>query len=496
MSPTLEDGRHPDDLAYPRQSARTRGYTCGQPRDATVSPDGARVVFLRSGGGTDPVNRLWVLDVVTGAERCVFDPLAAPGEEVALTPAERARRERMRERATGVVAYATDRDVRTAVFVEGGRLLVSDLVTGEWHELEVDGVPDDPRLSPDGSTVAFVLGGALLVQPAAGGASRELASDPDPDVSWGLAEFAAAEELGRRRGFWWSHDSAHLAVARADERPVPVWWITDPTDPSAEPVRTHYPQAGADNAIVTLHVIEVATGRVVDVAWDEPERFEYLTRVLWDAHGLAIQVDARDFSEVRVLAVDPATGTTSPLVSHTDPRWIEPTDGVPVRLDDGRLVTTVHHGDVRALAVDGAPVSPEDLHVAEVLEPSGDGVLVVSSFGDPMQDHVWRIVPGHAAARLTDEPGLHTATGGGDVLVVKSWLEDRQHPRTQVRRGDEVIAELENLAEEPVLTPSTRFLRVGEHRLPVAVHVPGGRDPDGPLPVLVSSYGGPHVKMV
>jgi dipeptidyl-peptidase-4 len=496
LSPAIDDGRHPDDLAYPRQSARTRGYTCGQPRDAKVSPDGERVVFLRSAGGDDPVNRLWVLDVATGSERCVFDPLAAPGEEVALTPAERARRERMRERASGVVAYATDRDLTRAVFVEGGRLLVCELADGAWHELEAGGVPDDPHLSPDGSTVAYVLDGSLWAQPSAGGEARRLASDPDPDVSWGLAEFAAAEELGRRRGFWWSPDSARLAVARADERPVQVWWITDPTDPAAEPVKMRYPQAGSANALVTLHVVDVATGEIVDVGWDEPGRFEYLTRVLWDEHGLAIEVVARDFTETRVLAVDPDTGETSTLRTQTDPHWIEPTDGVPLRLDDGRLVTTVHHGDVRALAVDGAPVSPDDLHVAEVLEANGDGVLVISSHGDPTQDHVWRIVPGHASARLTEEPGLHTATGGDDVLVVRSWLEDRPHPRTRILRGDEVLVDLENLAEEPVVTPRTRYLRVGEHGLPVAVHVPGGRDPEDPLPVLVSSYGGPHVKMV
>src|SRR3546814_16067606 len=47
---------------FPRQSARTQRFTLGAPRNVTVSPDGARVAFLRSGGPEDPVPPLWVPD--------------------------------------------------------------------------------------------------------------------------------------------------------------------------------------------------------------------------------------------------------------------------------------------------------------------------------------------------------------------------------------------------------------------------------------------------
>jgi dipeptidyl-peptidase 4 len=60
---------------FPRQYARTRHLTLGEPRNLVVSPDGARVVFLRSRGGDDPVNCLWVMDAHTGVEQLVADPL-------------------------------------------------------------------------------------------------------------------------------------------------------------------------------------------------------------------------------------------------------------------------------------------------------------------------------------------------------------------------------------------------------------------------------------
>ena len=53
----------------------TRRFTLGAPRGIAISPDGARVTFLRSRGGTDPVTCLWSLDVATGEERLVADPL-------------------------------------------------------------------------------------------------------------------------------------------------------------------------------------------------------------------------------------------------------------------------------------------------------------------------------------------------------------------------------------------------------------------------------------
>ena len=131
-------------------------------------------------------------------------------------------------------------------------------------------------------------------------------------VSWGLADFAAAEEMGRMRGYWWSPDGAWIAAARVDENPVETWYLADPTDPSVAPRPVRYPRAGTANAIVTLHLLEVDGDRRVDVRWDEPERFEYLARVEWAAGGPPlVLVQSRDQRETRLLEVDVATGATT-----------------------------------------------------------------------------------------------------------------------------------------------------------------------------------------
>ena len=123
----------------------------------------AGVLFLRSPAGDDPGNVLWEFDVATRHERIVVDPeqLGGGDDEQAPLVEERARRERMRETAAGIVAYATDQDARIAVFALSGALFVTDLVTGAVRELDVPTPAFDPRPDPTGTRVAFVQGRAL-----------------------------------------------------------------------------------------------------------------------------------------------------------------------------------------------------------------------------------------------------------------------------------------------------------------------------------------------
>src|ERR1700684_306154 len=108
--------------SFPRQQARTRGFRLGVPRAFQISPDGNRVTFLRSKAGDDPVTCLWEADAATGEERLVADPRSLGADEENLPPEERARRERVRETAAGIVAYATDDDAKLAVFALSGQV--------------------------------------------------------------------------------------------------------------------------------------------------------------------------------------------------------------------------------------------------------------------------------------------------------------------------------------------------------------------------------------
>ena len=119
-----------------------------------------------------------------------------------------------------------------------------------------------PTRAPGGSPTSA---GASCASPSStGGRGRWPATPDDADVSWGSAEFIAAEEIGRSRGYWWSPDGDRLAVARVDTSPIGRWWIGDPAQPATAPTEIAYPAAGTDNAIVTLHLLGL-DGSQVDV---------------------------------------------------------------------------------------------------------------------------------------------------------------------------------------------------------------------------------------
>jgi dipeptidyl-peptidase-4 len=487
--------------SFPRQAARTRRFTLGQPRDIFVAADGSRVSFLRSRAGDDPLTCLWVLDVDARSERLVADPvsLAADGQgPVSLE--ERARRERTRETAEGIVQYAADPALRVAAFSLGGRLHVADLVRGGVHRPHARPSVFDPRPDPTGTWVAYVSAGGLRVVPLApeghsdGGGDRALAEEDDPDVTWGMAEFVAAEEMGRLRGFWWAPDGRAIVAARVDVGPVVRWHVADPANPDRAPVPMAFPAAGTANAVVTLHVLGLDGSRV-DIRWDR-EAFPYVVGAAWTEHGpLVLLVQSRDQRAWTVLAVDASTGGTGPVWEDRNDRWLTIVPGVPDWTTDGRLVMVGDRGDSRALLVDGSPVTPEGLHVRCVVHVDTD-VVFAATGEDPMEVHLWRHSAGGELIRLTQAQGVHAGAAGGDVVVVSWTSMDHDGLETVVRRGNREAAAISSHAETPAVVPSVAFLRAGGREIRTAVLLPTGPGHDGSLPVLVDPYGGPEVQRV
>ncbi|MEU7100915.1 prolyl oligopeptidase family serine peptidase [Streptomyces longwoodensis] len=490
--------------SFPRRHARTQRFTLGAPRSFTVAPDGSRVVFLRSHSGTDRANALWVLDPADGAERPAADPYALLGGAAEdLSAEERARRERSREGGAGIVAYATDRAVELASFALSGRLFAADLRAGTARELPAAAPVIDPRPSPDGRHVAYVSGGALRVVGADGEGDRVLAGpDQEPvpagggTVSYGLAEFVAAEEMDRSRGFWWSPRSDRLLVARVDDTPVRRWWIADPAHPERDPQHVPYPAAGTPNADVRLLVVGLDGART-EVVWDR-QRYPYLARVHWSAAGAPLLLaQARDQRSQLYLAVDPDTGATRMVHADEDPVWLDLFAGVPCWSPSGNLVRIADEGGVRVLAVGERPLTGAQLHVRAVLDVGADDVLVTASAGPDAERpetgevHVYRVNE-LGWERVSQEPGVHAAVRSGRVTVLVSAALDRPGSRVQVLRDGKPAATVASHAVDPGLTPRVTLTEGGARRIPCAVLMPTDYPGDTSLPVLLDPYGGPH----
>ncbi|WP_460037399.1 S9 family peptidase [Streptomyces cavourensis] len=489
-------------LSFPRQHARTQRFTLGAPRAFTVSPDETRVIFLRSTSGTDRTNRLWVLDPASGQERLVADPVALLGGSAErLSAQERARRERTREGSAGIVSYAVDAAAELAAFALSGKVYVAELRAGTARALPVPGPVLDPRPSPDGRHIAYVSKGALRVVGAEGEGDRALAEPEDAHVTYGLAEFVAAEEMHRFRGFWWSPESDRLLVARADDSAVQRWFIADPAHPERKPAEVAYPAAGTPNAEVRLFVVDLE-GERTEVVWDRAA-FPYLAQVHWSAAGAPLLlVQARDQRSQRYLAVDPESGETRIVHVDEDPVWLDLFGGVPAWAPDGRLVRIADEGGARVLAVGDRPLTGAQLHIQAVLDIGESDILVSAVAGEEAaapetgESHVYRVNE-LGIERISEGVGVHSAVRSGELTVLVSATPDTPGSAAWVVRDGKRLVRIASFAQEPVLSAQVTLTEGGARRIPCAVLLPSGyQESDGPLPVLMDPYGGPHGRRV
>ncbi len=490
--------------SFPRLAARTMNFQLGLPRGFVVSPDGARVVFLRSDSGTSRTHSLWVFDVATGHERKVADPadlLHEDDEE--LTHEERVRRERMRVVTSGVVAFSTDEAVRVAAFALSSRLFVADLVgSAPAREVPVAAPVVDPQLDPTGQAIAYAGDRALHVVDQTGEDRILVGPDPEdpPEVSWGLAEFIAGEELGRSRGFWWAPDGSSLLVERYDETPVAVWHIADPLHPEVEPVRQRYPQAGKANALVSLHWVSLLGDRM-DLDWSSDRDhdgtvLEYLAEVQWSAGRPLLALLTRDQRRLELRDVDVATGATTVVRAFTDDYWVELLPGTPHRLKDGRLLHGLDDGDTRRLAVDGEAFTPHGLQVRSVVAVEDDAV-VASVVPQVASVSLARLGYDGSVTLLSDPAGVAVGAAGGDTVVIQHRSLADAVTRTTVSRGGMTAGTIAALNVEPPLRLNLETSQLGSRDYPTTVlfpanHVRGSRR----LPVLLDPYGGPHGQRV
>jgi len=475
---------------FPRQYARTQRLSLGEPRSFTLSPDGSRVIFIRSHSGSDSVNTLWSLDTATGIERELLDPRALNTDLSELTAAELRQRERAREGASGVTSYACNRDITRAVTVLGGSVVIIDLITGDATMPAIEPGVFDVRLSPDGNTISYLRGTSLCVSSLTGD-ERVIASDSNETISWGNAEFIAAEEMGRFRGYWWSPDSQSIAACRVDVSPINVWHIADPAHPELPATEHRYPAAGTPNASVSLHIISIATATAtpVELAGD----WEYLNTVSWNSAGLIAQTQTRDQKRIEIHSIDASTGKATIVFTDTDDAWVELVSGVPALQQDGSLITCADREGSRRLLVNGSAVTPTTMQVRSVVSVGDSIVFMANEITTPWQLDAWAYRNG-LLEQITQSHGVASVSGSRSCYVSRISTLDTERAQFTVHTPT-TTHNVTSLAETSLVQPNVRIMSVGPRGIPVAILLPR----DGlstKLPVLFDPYGGPHAQRV
>ena len=505
-APAQED----PDFQFLQSLTQTRYWDLGRPTSIRVTPDGSAVLFLRA-LPRKPELRLFSFDVKVSQTREVITPeqvLGGAAEE--LSPAEAARRERMRVTSRGFTSYDLSEDGRTVLVTLSGRAYVVPVAGGAARQVAGPGPKGepvfDPRLSPDGKSVGFVRGGELWLAKVDGGPELQITDGATPLVTHAEAEFVAQEELRRYTGWWWSGDSRWLVWEQADSTGVEKLWIGDPAHPEKPVTASPYPRPGKQNAVTRFGITSAQGGRTTWVDVDT-DKWEYVARVEWPPGApLTLELLSRDQKDLALVSADPKTGKTRELLREHDDTWVDSVRDYHWLAGGTGFVWSTEAGGEWQLELrkaDGAvlrTLTPLDFGYAGLQHvDERSGVAVVARSPDPQDRQLFEVPLGGGAPRpITRGPDLHAGEFSRESTV---WVRIRSSRNGQVRhevlRGGTALGELPAINEPYPFLPRLEIKKVGPAPgFFASVVRPRDFDARKKYPVWVQVYGGPTGPLV
>lgn len=491
-------------------------------KSVKISPDGARVTFLRGKESDKNQQDLWEYHIASGETRMLVDSLAFVTSET-LDEAELARRERQRIYASGIVEYKFSPDGSALLFPLGGDLYYLP-IGGDVRQLtKTPGTESDAKVSPLGGYVSYVRAQNLYVMPLKTGIERAITTDGAGAISFGMADFAAQEEMYRITGYWWSKDDSKIAYTRMDESGVVLknrYEIGANGDVTTVPQR--YPFAGTPNAIVELAVMDLASSNIVWMDLGEDKDI-YLARVNWSPDGtLTAQRQSRDQKLIELLFFDPVTGQGSVMLNERQDKFTNLHSDLSFIKGGEQFIWTSERSGFRHIYIykkDGTLVrqlTSGNWPVAYTSRIGGGVRLVDETHGyvyfegwidTPTERDLYRVpLTGGDIEQLTEAGGSHyTYISPDGSFFVDSGQSPTRPPYTAIRSMDGALLSYvsENALDEnhpyyPYL-PGHLAKEYGDFKvedgttLYYQITKPANFDATKQYPAIVYLYGGPGV---
>ncbi len=492
----------------------TLGQVATYPRPGTsapgslrFTPDSQRVTYLASADGS-LVQSLYAFDPASGEHRVIAGPEGATSD-ASLSRDEQLRRERMRLRAVGVTSYQFAKQVDPTVLLVPQPAGLRALKSGSWIDIPGTAGALDPALSDDGTKVLFARDDELWTAAvSAEGEPKRLTFDAEDGLTNGVAEFIAAEELGRSRGAWWSPDASRIAYIQSDSRHIPDYAIVHQGTALPDAEHHRYPFSGEANARLRLGIVKAEGGAT---RWlDTGAVDSYIARVAWRPSGtLVAEVLSRDQRHLIVYEFD-ADGRQSVLRrEHGDP-WYNLADGTRY-FDSGEVLFSSERSGFRHLylhAVDGEEpaITSGDWMVTRIVsvDEGARTVWFEATRETPLERHLYKVsLDGGEVVQITTEPGFHSCEVSPDFKRYVEHFSSRQTaPIVRVRAFDGSLDV--TLFDNGGMSAAGLGLQVPEFFevraengsvLHGALYTPKDSGA-GPFPLIVSVYGGPHAQSV
>ncbi|MET0267986.1 MAG: S9 family peptidase [Duganella sp.] len=491
-------------------------------RNLKVSPDGARVTFLRGREDNQFQLDLWEYNLKNNATQRLVDSKTLVPEEN-LSDAEKARRERARTAALkGILNYSWSPDGKQLLVPIAGNLYLIDASKPDAARLVAKGNVLDPKISPKGRYLSFVRDQNLFVIDLSTNQERQLTTDGSGTIHNGEAEFVAQEEMHQTSGYYWAPDDSAIAYKRYDEAQVPVARRFEIYADRTEVIEQRYPAAGDPNATVQLKIVTLANGEIRNVDLGA-EQDIYLVRADWssDSKTLLFQRQSRNQQKLELVAVDGATLAQRVLITETANTWVDIFDDLRFLAKGKGFIWSSERSGTKHLYLydmNGKllhPISSGNWVVERLLAiDEKNGRVFVQSNRDAATDSQTYVLKldGSTAdkpTRITQGDGWHDASfASNGAVFVDTYSDPNTPPQVSIRRPDgSMISWLERNelnASHPYakyldahLRPEYGTLKAKDGQtLHYSITKPANFNPQKKYPVYLSTYGGPGAQHV
>ncbi|AKA34631.1 Dipeptidyl-peptidase IV [Flagellimonas lutaonensis] len=378
-----------------------------------------------------------------------------------------------------------------------------------------DNLIQEPELSPDGSKVAYAYDNNLYLFDVEGGETVQVTIDGKKgSIINGITDWVYEEEFSFVQAFEWNADGSKIAFLKFDETNVPHFSM-DIYGQDLYPFQYEfkYPKAGEENAIVSLHMYDVAAGSISDIDLGDPY---YIPRIKWMNHPdqLSVQTINRHQNHLKLQRVNANDGSVSLLLEEKDKAYVDIHDNLTFLKNDSFIWTSERDGfnhlylyDQKGNLKNQITKGPWEVTAYYGFDEKKDRIYYQSVENGSINRDVYSISSsGKKKKRLTEREGTNMADFSADYTYFINTYSSANTPwqYTLHRASDgKLLKEIidnqqlkEKLDGYEVAPKEFSTISINGNDLNMYMIKPVDFDPNKKYPLFMFQYSGPGSQQV
>jgi len=373
----------------------------------------------------------------------------------------------------------------------------------------------EPELSPDGSKVAYVSDNNIYILDLKSKSTKKVTEDGlKGTIINGVTDWVYEEEFAFVQAYEWNSDGTKIAFLRFDETNVPNFSMDIyGKDLYQTQNQFKYPKAGEENAKVSLHMYDLASGSLAAINLGEAY---YIPRIKWmnNANYLSVQTINRHQNHLKLHEVNAKNNAVSILLEEKDAAYVDIHDNLTFLADDSFIWTSEKDGynhiylhNEEGKLMNQITKGPWEVTAYYGYDQNEDRIYYQSVENGSINRDVYSISSaGKGKKRLTKGEGTNSASFSADYTYFINTFSNTNTPYKytlhkaidgkKVKQIKDNTALIKKLEGYEMSTKEFSTITINGNDLNMWMVKPADFDPNKEYPLLMFQYSGPGSQQV